>query len=219
MSRFSSTLMRGKSSPCWNVRPMPSAAIWCGFACVRSRPPNRIVPRCGRYSPLMQLSTDVFPAPFGPINASSSPACASSETSRSTCRPPNESDTPERASSAIPPPAAAVLLDVPVAAAGAAAAQIKLLHVAVRAQPLRRAVQHDAAVLHDVAVVRELQRDLSVLLHHQHRGTEAGADCAQALDQLAHNERREAERNLVDQQQFRRGHQRGADREHLPLAA
>src|SRR5947207_2507660 len=107
----------------------------------------------------MQFSTEVLPAPFGPMSASSSPSCASKETSRSTCRPPKASDTELSASaaipSAIPSPAAAVLLDVAITPARGAVArtQVELADVLVRAQALGRAVEHHAAVLHHVAVV------------------------------------------------------------------
>src|SRR5258708_4240383 len=104
--------------------------------------------------PLMQLSTDVLPAPFGPISAKSSPGAAANDTSSSTTSPPNRSPRRSTASSAIPPPAPAILLDVAIAAARTgAAAEIELLHVGMSAQPLGRTVEHDAAVFHHVAVV------------------------------------------------------------------
>src|SRR4249920_1303731 len=150
----------------------------------------------------MQLSTLVLPAPLGPIRASSSPARASNDTSCRTCRPPNASDTPLSASaaSAIPAAAAAVLLHVAVAAAPLAAAcpEIELAHVLVRAQPLRRAVEHDAAVLDHVGVVGEIERHVRVLLDDQQRGAEPLADAAQRAAQLLDGERGEAERKLVD---------------------
>src|SRR5690349_21574107 len=109
--------------------------------------------------PLMQLSTLVLPAPFGPISARSSPGAAANDTSSSTTRPPNRRVRCSIASSAIPPPAPAILLDVAIAAARArGAAEIELLHVGMLAQALRSAVEHDAAILHDVAVVGDGER-------------------------------------------------------------
>ena len=43
--------------------------------------------------------------------------------------------------------------------------------------------------------------------------------CADDLEDLLHEERREAEGRLVEEQELRLGHQRAADREHLLLAA
>src|SRR4051812_12940783 len=116
----------------------------------------------------MQLRMLVLPAPFGPMSANSSPFIAWNETSCSTRRPPKASDTAFSSSSAIPSPAAAVLLDVAVALARAAA-KVELLDVLMRAQALRRAVEHDPAVLHHVAVVRHVEGDFGVLLDHEQR--------------------------------------------------
>src|SRR4051812_11007791 len=103
--------------------------------------------------PLMQLSTLVLPAPFGPISANSSPAATVNDTPSSTVRPPKWSDRRSSASSAIPSPAAAILLDVAVGAAPAGRiaghlAKIEFLDVRMRAQALGAAVEHDAAILH-----------------------------------------------------------------------
>src|SRR3954468_5756899 len=105
----------------------------------------------------MQLRMLVLPAPLGPMSASSSPSFACNETSCSTRRPPKASDTDFSSSSAIPPSAPTVLLDVAVALARAAA-KVELLDVLVCAQALGRAVEHHAAVLHDIAVVGHVER-------------------------------------------------------------
>src|SRR3990172_793865 len=117
----------------------------------------------------MQFSPDVFPAPFGPMSASSSPGRASKDTPFRTVSPPKASDklsTRSVAPSAIPAAAPSVLLDFAVAppACAAARAQVELAHVRVAAQPLGSAVEHDAAVLHEVAVVGDFERDIPVLL-------------------------------------------------------
>src|SRR5690242_13722529 len=107
----------------------------------------------------MQLSTLVLPAPFGPISASSSPGAAAKETSSSTTSPPNRRVRRSTTSSAIPPPAPAILLDVAIAAPRSGrSAEVELLHVGMLAQPLGGAVEHDAAVLHHVAVVGDRER-------------------------------------------------------------
>src|SRR3954451_20285023 len=111
--------------------------------------------------PLMQLSTLVFPAPFGPMSANSSPGTTVNDTPSSTVRPPKRSDRRSSASSAIPSPAAAVLLDVAVGPArpGRFAGhlpEIEFLHVGMIAQALGAAVEHDAAILHHIGVVGDL---------------------------------------------------------------
>src|SRR4030088_3503795 len=113
--------------------------------------------------PLTQLSTLVLPAPFGAMSANSSPASTLSDTPSSTVRPPKRSVRRSISSSAIPSPAAAILLHVAVAPVLAAflaalAAEIELLDVGMAAQAIGRAVEHDAAVLHHVAVIGDLER-------------------------------------------------------------
>src|SRR5215210_6675971 len=117
--------------------------------------------------PLMQLSTLVLPAPFGPIRANKSPLATAKDTSSRTVSPPKRSVRCSTASSAIPSPAAAVLLDlavVPPVLSGLA--EIEFLHILMAAQPLGAAVEHDAAVLHHVAVIRDSERSGRALLHN-----------------------------------------------------
>src|SRR5690606_18790586 len=63
-----------------------------------------------------------------------------------------------------------VVLDVPVALASAllAEAEVELVDVGVLPQLGGRALQHDPALLHDVAVVGYLQGAPGVLLHDKH---------------------------------------------------
>src|SRR3954466_5226992 len=126
--------------------------------------------------PQMQLSTLVLPAPFGPMSASSSPAPRANEMPSSTLSPPKARCSACSSSSAIPAPAAAVLLHIAVAAPRAGAAEVELGDVGMRAQPLGRAVEHYAAVFHDVAVVGDLQRHARVLLDEQHRHAQLAAN-------------------------------------------
>src|SRR6266498_3167129 len=135
--------------------------------------------------PLMQLSTLVLPAPFGPISASSSLCSTAKDTASSTSSPPNRRVSASTASSAIPPPAPAILLDVAIAAARAGPqAEIEFLDIGMAAQPLGAAVEHDAAVLHDAAVVRDGERDRGALLDQQNGDSELAPDVRQAAHQI-----------------------------------
>src|SRR5262245_53095807 len=104
---------------------------------------------------LMQLKALVLPAPLGPMSANNSAGSTANDRSCSTRSPPKRRLKFSTSSSAIPPPAAAVLLHVAVAAARATAAvaQVELLDVGMTAQARTVAVEHDPAVLQDVAVV------------------------------------------------------------------
>src|SRR5215831_3993163 len=170
--------------------------------------------------PLTQLSTLVLPAPFGPISANSSPAPSASDTPSSTVRPPNRSVRRSTSSSAIPSPAAAILLDLAIAPSFATlAAQIEFLDIGMPAQALGRAVEHDATVLHHVGVVGDLERHRCALLHDQNCDAELAADFGQPAQQIRYHYGREAERKLVDQQEFRLADEPAGECQHLPLAA
>src|ERR687887_923841 len=170
--------------------------------------------------PLTQLSTLVLPAPFGPMSANSSPAATASETRSSTVRPPKRSVRPSISSSAIPSPAAAILLDVAIASSLAAlAAEIEFLDVRVPAQPLGGAVEHDATVFHDVAVVGDIERHRGALLDDQNGNAELAPDVGKPPQQILHQQRCEAEREFVDEQEFGRADEAACQRQHLPLAA
>src|SRR4051794_17810651 len=97
-------------------------------------------------------------------------------------------------------------------------AQVGAAQLVARQQLGRRAGEAQGAVLQHVGAVRDLERLAHVLLDEQHRQ----AIVAQAPDQREHfldEERRQAERRLVEDQQAGFGHQAAADREHLLLAA
>src|SRR5262245_18200517 len=103
----------------------------------------------------MQLSTLVLPAPLGPISATSSAGPTASETCCSTFSPPKARLKSSTSSSAIPSPIAPVLLDIAIATALPARrlSKIEFAHVGMCAEPRGTAVEHDAAVFQDVAVV------------------------------------------------------------------
>src|SRR5687768_5423306 len=130
--------------------------------------------------PLTQLSTLVLPAPFGPISANSSPAATASETPSSTVRPPKRSMRLSISSSAIPSPAAAILLHIAIAAAlDAAAAEIQFRDIEMNAHAPGCAVEHDAAVLHHVAIVGDFQRQRRAMLDDQNGDAELAPDLDQ----------------------------------------
>src|SRR5262245_34987585 len=138
--------------------------------------------------PLMQLSTLVLPAPFGPISANSSPAFTANETSSSTLRPPKRSVRRSMASSAIPPPAPAVLLASTITSARAShLAKIEFLDVGMAAQPFAVAVEHHAAVLHYVAVVGNFERHCRALLDHQDGEVEFASDLDEPPHEFFHH--------------------------------
>src|SRR5262245_20032209 len=153
---------------------------------------------------LMQLNALVLPAPLGPISANSSAGSTANERPSRTASPPKRRLKFSTSSSAIPPPAAAVLLDGAVAAALPLARlpKVELLDVTVALEARRVAVQHDPAVLQHVAVVGNLQRHGRALLHQHHGDAELALDLNESRHQVVNHYGREAQRQLVHQQQF-----------------
>src|ERR1035438_3200311 len=76
----------------------------------------------------------------------------------------------------------------------------------------------DAPRFEDVAAVRVLEGDLHVLFHEQH-GRAFPVDSRDEVEQVIHHERRQPERQLVDQEEPRAAHEPAPDRAHLLLAA
>ena len=79
ISRFSVTLMRGKSLRPSGDCEMPRLTIWCGGIDVTSVPWKKILPLRGWLSPLIERSVVDLPAPFAPMSVTISPSCTSSE--------------------------------------------------------------------------------------------------------------------------------------------
>src|SRR5687767_7038437 len=115
------------------------------------------------------LSSVVLPAPFGPMTETISPRGTSRLTRVTAWTPPNALETSRISSCALttrlgssrqPPLSATVVLHVAITLplTDAGQAQVELLDVLVAADGGGVAVEHDAAVLHDVAVLREPQR-------------------------------------------------------------
>src|SRR5207247_336971 len=95
-------------------------------------------------------------------------------------------------------PALAALVELDLAEAlpppRLAQAEIELAHVVVAPELVGRTVEDDPAVLHDVAVVGDAERDLSVLLDEQDGGPLLGVDLLDDLEDLAHQQRSDGER-------------------------
>src|SRR5260370_26881202 len=66
----------------------------------------------------------------------------------------------------------------------------------------------DLAMDDDVTTVSDPDRLIEILLRHQHRQAEVLIELADLGDGLRDQERRQAYRRLIDQQQARRRHQR-----------
>src|SRR5437588_2246539 len=99
----------------------------------------------------------------------------------------------------------------------AAAAQIELLHVLIALQLLRLTLEHDVPALHDVPEMRDREREVRILLDEEEGRFLLPIDPSDDGEDLLHEQRREPERRLVEQDQFRPRHQRAADGEHLLL--
>src|SRR5262245_24039372 len=165
----------------------------------------------------MQLSTLVLPAPLGPISANNSAGPTPSETLSRTVSPPKARSSPSMASSAIPPPIAAVLLDLAIAAAvsGGGLAEVELSDIGVLGEPGGAAIEHDAAVFQDIAVVDHAQGEGRVLLDDHQRQGKCVADGDQALQEIGDDDGGEAQRQLIDEQQFGLANEPGGDGQHL----
>ena len=95
--RLSSTVCISNTVGFWNLRPMPSSAIWVSSSFVRSWLPSKNTsPLSGRVLPVTTSIIVVLPAPFGPMMARISPGSTASERLFSARKPSNETLTPLR---------------------------------------------------------------------------------------------------------------------------
>jgi hypothetical protein len=85
---LSSTLMPLNRARFWKVRAMPISATWRLSMWPKVWPRNVIAPSCGVYTPLMQLSMELLPAPLGPMMARISCSRTLKEMSVSAFTPP-----------------------------------------------------------------------------------------------------------------------------------
>ena len=67
--------------------------------------------------------------------------------------------------------------------------------------------------------MRELQRVIGILLDEEDRHALAPVELADGIEDLPHDDGREAERRLVEHEETRPAHERAGDRQHLLLAA
>src|SRR3954462_15928662 len=74
------------------------------------------------------------------------------------------------------------------------------------------------ALLHEVRPFGDAERDVDRLLDEEH-GAALSAELVADLDELLHHDRREAERQLVDEEQLRVADKSPPERHHLLLAA
>src|SRR5437764_6519273 len=97
-------------------------------------------------------------------------------------------------------------------------AQIRRADLVVRRQLRCLVLEHDPSRLEHVAALRGRERHVRVLLDEQHRDA-AAIDLDDVPEDLADEDRRDAERWLIEEQHARAAHQGTADREHLLLTA
>src|SRR5215467_2350501 len=121
-----------------------------------------------------------------------------------------------------PPSSSPHLLALPAAGAADARvldAEVEFLDVVLFEQARARVLHHDAPHLQHVAVVREVESHVGVLLHeedgHALLAVDAADDVEDVLDELGG----EAQRRLVEEHHGGPGHEGTADGEHLLLAA
>src|SRR5471032_3101193 len=81
------------------------------------------------------------------------------------------------------------------------------------------ALEHDLAVLDDVAAVDDADGLVEVLFRYQHGEPDLFLQFLDLGDGVRHEQWRQPYRGLVHQQQARRGHKRARNRQHLLLAA
>ncbi len=85
---LSITLMPLNSARFWKVRATPISATWRLFMWLKVLPRKVIDPSDGVYTPLMQLSMELLPAPLGPMMERISCSRTSNEMSVSAFTPP-----------------------------------------------------------------------------------------------------------------------------------
>src|SRR5207237_398748 len=117
----------------------------------------------------------------------------------------------------LPPLEALQVLEALALVAGAT--EVELLDVLVVAQLGGRAVEHDLALFHDIAVARDRKCRARVLFHQKNGDAEVAVDLVDDRKHFLDQQRRQSHRRLVHQDHLRARHQRATDREHLLFAA
>ncbi|MOA29528.1 hypothetical protein D3C78_1505490 [compost metagenome] len=90
VSRLSSTLIFLNSALFWKVRPMPRRAASSGWMRRKCSASNTTSPESGRYTPLRMLSSELLPAPLGPISAQISPRLTANDSALIALTPLND---------------------------------------------------------------------------------------------------------------------------------
>ena len=93
------------------------------------------------------------------------------------------------------------------------------MHLRAVANLLALTLEDDPARLQDIRALAQVEREECVLLHQQDGDVLLVVESVQERDELLHDERRQAERELVDRERTRLSHQCSSDRNHLLLAA
>src|SRR5882724_1134657 len=97
--------------------------------------------------------------------------------------------------------------------------EIEFLDVLGVHQPLATVIHDDPADLQNITIMRRLQCNLGILLDQQDRHAMLFIDTPDDGENLLHQDRRQPQRRLIEQQQCRPVHQCTPDRQHLLLTA
>src|SRR5215469_2840425 len=113
-----------------------------------------------------------------------------------------------------------VMLDVAVGFARAdfVETEVELSDVGILAQALGWAFEDDAAVLHDIAVVGDIERERRILLDQKHSEIALVSQASDNAENLLDEQRCQAQRGFVEQNHLRVRHQCPPDYQHLLLA-
>src|ERR1700730_3959857 len=99
-----------------------------------------------------------------------------------------------------------------------ALAQIEARELIMRLDGARIDLGRNSSDRHDVDAPRQLERERR-LLFNQDYGQALAVKKAELFQNLFHQARRKAQRGLIEQKDFRIGHERSAEREHLLFTA
>src|SRR5215510_5324637 len=96
-----------------------------------------------------------------------------------------------------------------------AAFEVSGLDLRPRQKLASGSAERDAAVDHDITAMRELQGVEGILLHQEHGELFLAVERLDRIEDLACDQRRQAERGFVQEQETRMPHQCAPDRQHL----
>src|SRR5512134_688105 len=202
LTRPSATMLATKSSTTVEIPSRPPRRLYSEGVLAASRPMLAQAPRfTARNSsrpvhPSIRLIVTVSFSGWGPRHGPQTPIRSG--------RPGGAVaplDTPTAPGLAEPAFAALVVLHLAVRLAGAdlGEAEVELLDVGVLPEGLGAAFQHDAPVLHHVAVLGDRQRQRGVLLDQQHGQALLAVHALHDLEDLLDQHGRQPQRGLVQQ--------------------